>query len=376
MAREALALIEAGFQVDVICLRDRDDAKNDVVDGVNIYRLPVRRWRKGGFAGQLLEYVLFFILVALKLLQLYPQRKYQTVQAHNLPDFLVFSALLPKISGAKLILDIHDLMPEFFSATKGQRMDSFVARVVILQEKLACRFADHVITVTEIWRQRLISRGTPPEKVSVVMNVANQRIFHTNGDQPKQEKVNNGFRLIYHGTLKKHYGMEELIRGVAIASREMPDIHLTVQGVGEYHEEMQQLIGQLGVRDHVQLNAFNIPAAELPALIRQADVGVIPNHNDSFTGELLPTKLMEYIALDIPVLASKTKVISQYFDEEMVHFFNPEDPHSLAEGILFLYRNPERLRKIVAGAQEFKKMYSWQSQSRNYVKIIERLSHS
>ena len=96
--REALALIEKGFEVDVICLKDEGELSFENVDGVDVYRLPVMR-NKGGFIKQFGEYLNFFVRVLFKLISLHSKRKYQVIQVHNLPDFLVFSALYPKIRG-------------------------------------------------------------------------------------------------------------------------------------------------------------------------------------------------------------------------------------------------------------------------------------
>ncbi|MEJ2750377.1 MAG: glycosyltransferase, partial [Anaerolineae bacterium] len=164
------------------------------------YRLPVRRHKGGGLLMQLLEYLAFLILAFFKLCFLHAQKRYGTVQIHNLPDFLVFAGLGPKLTGARLILDLHDLMPEFFASKFNSGMQSWPVRLVIWQEQLSCRFADHVITVTEVWKGTLIERGVPAEKVSVVMNVADPRIFQraVNGQRPLPN--GQGFHLIYHGT--------------------------------------------------------------------------------------------------------------------------------------------------------------------------------
>jgi glycosyltransferase involved in cell wall biosynthesis len=374
--REALALVDAGYAVDVICLRDRDEQAFESINGLDVYRLPVMRKKTVGLVGQLLEYLRFFFLVFLKLLALYPRRKYKTVQAHNLPDFLIFSALIPKLFGARLILDIHDLMPEFFASSKKRSMDSFLVRMVILQEQLSCNFADHVITVTDVWRERLIARGVRPNKVSVVMNVADDRIFYSCPDQNRDQRKGDGFRLIYHGTFKQNYGMEELIRAIKLASQEIADIHLTFQGVGEFYAEMVRLIDALELHSRVQINAFAIPTNELPALIKKADVGVVPNRNDLFTGDLLPTKMLEYVALDMPVIASRTRVISQYFDESMVQFFAPGDPSSLAQNIIYLYQHKNRLVEQILNSRKFTEKYNWESVSKTYVGLIGHLSEN
>src|SRR5690606_37395788 len=153
-----------------------------------------------GLAIQMMEYLSFFMLVFLRLLVLYPRRKYQTLQVHNLPDFLVFSTILQKLAGAKIILDLHDLMPEFFAGSYNRSMDSLPVRLLILQERLSCWYADRVITVTETWRQTLIERGVPADKAFVVMNLAEESIFRAEGLGEYAPNGKNGFRLIYHGT--------------------------------------------------------------------------------------------------------------------------------------------------------------------------------
>jgi glycosyltransferase involved in cell wall biosynthesis len=167
--REAHALIARGYEVDVICLRKEGEPAVDFQDRINIHRLPVKRHKRSGLAVQLFEYLVFFILAFVKLTALHLQRRYLIVQVHNLPDFLVFAALVPKVTGARVILDLHDLMPEFCAARFNSDVNSWLVRLVRWQEQLSCRFADHVITVTERWRERLVKRGLPAEKVTVVM---------------------------------------------------------------------------------------------------------------------------------------------------------------------------------------------------------------
>jgi glycosyltransferase involved in cell wall biosynthesis len=180
--REALALAQRGYQVDVICLRDEGELQVDKIDGITIYRLPMKRLKWKNPLSQFVEYMAFFIFASFRLLYLHWNTRYDIVQIHNLPDFLVFAAAFPKLLGARLILDIHDLMPEFFASKTGRSMDSLTVRLLIWQEQLSCRFADHVITVSEHWRKRLISRGVPEHKCSVVMNVADDKhLLHARG---------------------------------------------------------------------------------------------------------------------------------------------------------------------------------------------------
>jgi glycosyltransferase involved in cell wall biosynthesis len=369
--REALALVDYGIEVDVLCLQDEDEAVFETINGVNIYRFPVRHRPTPGLFSRLQEYLTFFFYIFFKFFTLQPIRRYQVVQAHNLPDFLIFSAFIPKLMGARLILDIHDRMPEFFAAQSNKSMDSFLVRCVLLQEKLSCLFADHVITVTELWRKKLINHGIPPGKVSVVMNVADSRIFRPDPLLQRDNHGNGHFHLIYHGTFKKRYGLDILIRAVGLVREQLPGIQVTIQGQGEFHDEMVRLINELGLNGNIHIHNFVLPTEKLPALIARANAGVVPNRDDIFTGDLLPTKLLEYVALDLPVIAARTRVISEYFDESTVRFFTPGDAASLAESILDVYHHPGILSEQLFNSREFMNTHSWSSISSKYVKLVQ-----
>jgi glycosyltransferase involved in cell wall biosynthesis len=372
--REALALIDHGHEVDVICLRADDEPPIDNVDGVSIYRLPLKRHGRGGRAGQLLEYLAFFILVFGKLLALHRRRRYGVVQVHNLPDFLIFAALGPKLAGAKLILDLHDLMPEFYASLTGSDMTSWPVRLVVWQEKFSCRFADHVITVTDIWKETLIKRGVPAHKVSVVMNLADARIFHHSPAAELRTKSEDCFNLIYHGTFTHRYGVDLILRAIDKVRRQIPGIHLTLLGGGELRDGLEELLSELNLHDHVYLSQDFIPAVKLPKMIRESDIGIVPNRSDIFTDGLLPTKLMEYVALGTPVIAARTPTIAAYFDETMLQFFRPGDVDDLAECILALHADRSRLTQFVRNSDMFNQKYNWTRVAADYVALVERLN--
>ncbi len=121
--REAEALVDAGYAVDVICLRDQSEQMRERYRGVEVHRLPVGI-DKASLGHQFLSYVRFCVLAAGHLARLQRQRPYDTVQVHNLPDFLVFSAIVPKLKGVPVLLDLHDLMPEFFASRFARQCDA------------------------------------------------------------------------------------------------------------------------------------------------------------------------------------------------------------------------------------------------------------
>jgi glycosyltransferase involved in cell wall biosynthesis len=371
--REAEALIENGFEVDVLCLKRKEETSHDVVNDVRVLRLPVTRHKNRGMIVQFFEYLAFFLHALFRLAFLHLRKKYQTIQVHNLPDFLVFAALIPRFLGAKIILDLHDLMPEFFASRSNRSMKSRRMKLVLWQEKISCRFAHHVITVTELWRQSLINRGLPSSKCSVVMNTADDRHFKP-GISRKNQNPSHSCRLIYHGGLTYHNGPDLVIKAVSLLSDELPDLFLTIHGRGNFLNSLKILSRELKLDENVLFSSDFVPIENLPSLIMSSDLGVVPIRAGVFSDGILPTKLMEYAALGLPTIASRTPVISEYFDGSMVVFFEPDDVQSLARCIKSLYNDHSKREELSQNIQKFNKRFNWSLQKRDYTSLVNSLA--
>lgn len=364
--REAAALVAAGLDVDVICLRQPGEARSERDDGVTIRRLPIGRNRERGVAFQLLEYLAFLVLAAVVLSGRHLRRRYHSVQVHNLPDFLVFSALVPKLTGARIVLDLHDLMPEFLAARLGVSMRHPLVRLIVWQERLSCGFADQVITVTEGWRHRLIGRGIRADKVAVVMNVADPDLFPARSGPPD----GTTFSVLYHGTFTHRYGVDLLVEAADRIRDEVPGLRVWLLGDGEYRPELEAMVDRLHLTDVVEISPGMLDVSQLQPYLEAADVGVVPNRSSVFTDDLLPTKLLEYVAVGIPVVAARTPMITSYFDEEMVEYFSPGDGADLATKLETLANSPDRRRKMIHSSQRFNDEHAWDRVAAAYVELL------
>jgi glycosyltransferase involved in cell wall biosynthesis len=366
--REAEILAKAGYAVDVICLRAYGELPRERYRGVEVHRLPLRR-DKRNLAFQLLSYLRFMLRASARLTKLHLDHPYRTVQVHNLPDFLVFCAIVPKIKRVPIILDLHDLMPEFFAGRFGSGRKGLAARMIRWQERAACRFADHVITVSDHWRTALVQRRVSPDKVSVIMNVADQSIFRPRAPRPRGPE----FCLIYHGTVTYRYGLDLALRAVAIVRDEIPSIRLTIVGNGDQMQRLFDLRRALRLENFVELRDKLVLVEELPQVIGAADVGIVPYRNDVFTDGLLPTKLMEYAAMRIPSIAARTTAIDAYFRNTMVEFFEPDDAIDLARCIRRLHEDPEHLAALAERSENFLRRHDWATIGERYVDLVSSL---
>jgi len=193
------------------------------------------------------EYGVSFLLFTIRLLALFARNRYQIIHVHNMPDFLIFTALVPKLFGAKLILDIHDPMPEFYLSKYAEpHREGCLLRFLRWQEKVSCQLADEIITANANFKENLIKRGIPAGKITVVMNVPNPNIFKR--DVRTYEKQGKRFTLLYPGTVAPRYGLEMAIRALPELAKKIPHIRLVIAGGRRRQDEnLKTLVQQVGV---------------------------------------------------------------------------------------------------------------------------------
>ena len=211
------ALSRRGNEVDVISLRSVSGDKRMCLNGVNVYGIKARRRNQTSPVDHFLELFVFFILSFVWVTVLFFKKKYKLIHVHNVPDFLVFAATIPKLLGAKIILDIHDPVPEFYARKFSCDDDYFIVKALKWIEKLSASFADHVITVNELCKNNLTARSVPKSKCTVLLNVPDERIFPRGGY--KKETGSGAFTLIYPGTLKEHFGVDVAIKAMHIITK-------------------------------------------------------------------------------------------------------------------------------------------------------------
>jgi phosphatidylinositol alpha-1,6-mannosyltransferase len=176
--------------------------------------------------------------------------------------------------------------------------------------------------------------------------------------------------MLYHGSITHRYGLDLALLALDEVRRETPEITLTIHGRGEYLNELQEMARKLGLLEHVSFSSQFMPTNELASFIAQADLALVPYRDGVFSGAILPTKLMEYAALHMPVIASRTTAISTYFDDSMVLYFDPGDPKGLARCILSLCRDRSRLQQLGDNIAKFNQRHNWAQQSASYVDLI------
>lgn len=374
--KQASALMEAGYTVDCIIPRSRSDSSSwGLPADLSLHFVPIYKDRSHRQITYAVRYFLFFVLTFLIVTRLYFKQRYRYIQVATLPEFLVFTTLIPRLLGAKVVLDVCDLSSELYESKFQRPATDPLARLVRLVEKLSLNFANALLTVHEPYRQKLLERGLADRKITILLNVADETVFKRPQDLAEVVTPNQALRLVYHGTLARRNGVDLIIRALAEVKATAPTTHfkLDIYGDGDNYQEVVELINELGVTEMVNLQRGFVPVAQLPSLLAGANAGLVANRCDGFMEYTLPTKLLEYVALGIFSIVPRTITIEAYFDDTQVAFFEPEDYHGLAQRLIELAHNPRLAIEKARYAYAFYDSYNWSNTKACYQGLIAGL---
>jgi glycosyltransferase involved in cell wall biosynthesis len=296
------------------------------------------------------------------------KRRYDLIHVHNVPDFLVFAAWGPKLTGAKVILDIHDIVPEFYGSKFGKQEDTTVVHMLKWMERLSAGYADHVIIANHLWLDKYAQRTGANGKCSVLINYVDTRMF-----QPCPRSRHEGKQVIlFPGGLQWHQGLDIAIRAMPRINAQIPEAELHIYGDGNMKDSLVALAQELGLNGHVRF-FDTLPVRQIAKIMANADIGVVPKRADSFGNEAYSTKVMEFMSLQVPVVVSNTKIDQYYFDNSGVRFFESGNPDALADAVCEVLRNQELRRQMVERASEHAARNDWATAKVEYLKLVDGL---
>jgi len=369
--REAETLVACGFRVSCLKLRNGSTRQHHVLNGVEVRELSVPKYQGKSRAAYIRSYVRFLLEASVECVRRLSRGELDVVHIHNLPDFLVGVGLIPRLFGRKVVLDVHDSVPETF-ATKFSSA-SMIWRLLCLEEQLSARMAHRVICVNHPQRDTLVARGLAKDKTFVSMNVPDPAIFRRQAPVRRPLNANETFDIVYHGTMAHRLGVDLAIRAIARVRRDVPNARLHLWGRGDDLAEFQKLAADMQVSDIVEFQPRGYPLQELPARLGRMHLGVIGNRQTVAGDLMLPVKLMEYVALGIPVVAPRLRTIEHYFTREMVSFYEPESVQSLADAICRLSIDADARYSQAVAASRFLDEYGWERQGGQLVGLYQQL---
>lgn len=368
--RYAESLAARGDRVDVFALRQsRHRSKQQTIEGVRVFRVQDRAAKKEGSKLAYLWPLLRFLAVTSTRLTIrHLWEPYDIVHVHNIPDFLVFAAWYPKLTGVPVILDIHDIVPELFTSKFHVGSTGMTRKLLLWMERASAAFANRVIIANHLWRDKYARRTGLNGRCTVFINHVDAKLFRF----VPRIRQNGRQILLYPGGLQWHQGLDIALRAFKKVARNVPAAEFHIYGDGGAKKSLVRLSNELGLKDRVR---FFEPrsAQEIATIMASADVGVVPKRADSFGDEAYSTKIMEFMAVGVPVIVSSTKVDRYYFNDSIVRFFESGNPDALAREMVTLLRNDQLRRRMTAAAFKYAATHCWEKRKDDYLRLLDSL---
>lgn len=366
--RYAESLVKRGDSVDILSLSRNERLVEMEVNGVNVYQLQTRKMNERGKLSYLYRIVKFFIKSSFFLLRKHLKEPYSLIHIHSVPDFLVFAGLFPKLFGAKIILDIHDILPEFYISKFGASKESLLFKALLFTEKISIWFSDHVIIANHIWHKTLISRSVNENKCTAILNYPDDSKFYM------RERTRNGNSIIfiYPGSLNWHQGIDVAIRAFDKIKDQLPKSEFHIYGDGPELNNLGNLIIDLKLEKRVFLKG-SVDFDQISDVMAEADIGLVPKRNDFFGGKAFSTKILEFMSMGIPVIVSKTTIDSYYFDNSLVTFFEPDNESDMAEAMEKLVADKTRQKKLAENGSAYIEKNNWTAKKQVYFDLVDSL---
>ena len=365
--RAAEALTECGHQIDFFTIGRRGTRPDSGGEPLRLYFLHIEK-QQTGLARYAFEYGAFFLWVFALVSVLHARRRYDVVYVHNMPNFLVFAGLVPKLGGAKIILDVHDPAAELLTVIRGRDLPPLVKRLFNAEERISIAFSDALITVNESMRGRL--SATTSRQISVVMNLPDPDRF-----VPLETQRADGIAqwIVYSGTVVHRNGLDLVVAALALLAGDFPSLRLRIVGEGPALESVVRQAEDRGVADRVELRGL-VPNGQIPALLSDATAGISAQRAGVFGSLVFSMKVAEYIALGLPVICAGTATMRHYFTEDELLFFEPGNAADLARAMRVLLTDPAAAAGRVAKSRMKLAELDWSVQKKALVETVEALA--
>lgn len=354
--KEAKSLAQGGYEVVLIAQHE----KNEVIDGIKIVALPKPKNR--------IERMLMLTWRAFRL----ALRERADVYHFHDPELLPWGALLKMRTRRKVIYDVHEnvkkqiLNKEWLPLWSRKIFSMFYG----VLEKAMLPFVDKIILAEDSY----IHNYQGYQKVAFVRNYPLLSYAKADAeDALSQEDKADVFTVTYVGGVVKIRGVFESVEAVRILHEQgYQQIRLNLIGrvmPPGLKEELEELIRKYGLEAQVSIPG-PVPHNEVYNVLSQSDVGIVVLHPDPNYLESLPTKLFEYMAVGIPVIASNFPLWQSIVEGEACGLtVNPLDPKAIADAIRWLLEHPEEAKEMGRrGRQAVLEKYSWEKEA-------ERLLH-
>ena len=276
------------------------------------------------------------------------------------------------------VFEVRDLWPESLAAVGAGGEGSLLHRTLGAIAGFLYRRASHIVVVTPAFKDHLIRHWQVPEaKISIVENGVETNLFHLDPAAPAARTelhLEDRFLICYIGTMGMAHGLETLIAAAERLQSALPAATFLVIGEGA---EKQRIVELAAARSLPNIRFLDQQARErIPAYISAADVCLVMLKKTELFKTVIPTKLLEYMACERPVIVAVDGQARQIVEAAGAGVFvEPEDSDALVQAVLNLSSDPQRRQRMGATGREYiVRRLSRERTAQDYLTVLDELT--
>lgn len=352
--------------VHLVCRNSNRRPRYEHAQQLHIHRLPFLPKRFGrlnnliGFPAFLNPLWIYQIWRTVR------QARVELIIVRDLP--LALTAIgISRLLGIPVVLDFAENYPAMIRDLWGRPGFSIVdcivkhPKVINMVEQLCVQWSDHVIAVVEESRERLVSRGNPAEKISLVINTPTLARWVDLPSLPEGfiSRQPKSLLLVYLGLLEWARGIDTAIHAVYLVREQIPGLKFLIVGSGRHEDDFRALVEKLQLEQYVQFLGW-LDYSWAIRVILESDIGLVPHYATESWNTTVPNKLFDYMSMGKPVIVSNAKPTERIVREERCGVvFKEKDPEDLARAILMLEDQATREEMGQHGKDAVAKKYNW-----------------
>jgi len=348
--RIAKSLVDAGYDVTVLAIKDAKTKSREIIDGIKVSRIDGRN-RPIKF--------LKFLFSALK------QKPdiYHSFDLKTLP----LAYFVSRINRSKLIYDSRELYVE---SMRDKELPKVYKRIMTSVERFLIKRVDGIIVVSDARADILVQRYGI-KRPTVIFNCAPYKEYRKTTIIRDLLNIKDDKRIVlYQGIISRGRGLENLVS----AARYLDDAVVVLIGDGNLKGELIRKVKEEDLEEKVKF-IDAVPYEELLDYTMSADLGVHPIQNTCLNHYYCaPNKLFEYLMAGLPVAVSNFPDMRRIVENEGVgETFDPEDPKDIARVINNILNDEEKYNIMSGNALKIaKERYNWEMESRKMLEVYER----
>ncbi|HVO27012.1 MAG TPA: glycosyltransferase [Candidatus Margulisiibacteriota bacterium] len=275
--------------------------QREVLDGIETIRIWTYLAANRGTGRRIVNYLSYMISAALAALR---SAKPDIIIATSPQLFCGWAGVIvSRLRRVPLILEVRDIWPASI-VTVGAMRNRWLVRFLEWLEAKMYAAADHIVTVGEGYREELLKKGVPPDKLTVIPNGVDRDLFLPCESQPQlrlQWKLGLSFVCAYVGTVGMACGLDVLLRaGRLLRARDRMDIKFLVVGDGAAQAELAHQAAESGLGNVIFTGRQS--KAAIPAILATVDASLVHLKKRPLFATVMPSKIFEAAAMAKPII--------------------------------------------------------------------------